>query len=299
MLDGWRSFLPWRLALLAGAAALFVLQWREGANARWRSRISGFTFVSAGHRGDGVWMVQPRIDVAFPGKHTASIYGPSRRWSAPFAWASRKVAADSLNIRGQTQQQVPLDAEPVTVVVVMGESINAARLSVFGFKADTTPGIAKWRAAPPEGFTFIPQIGFSGGLDTYASVPGFLRAAYWPVQAQKFGVNLFELAHQQGFKSWYPVGADFELPRSRGRRAARRAHRHGRERRRSRHLGERVPAASGNSFIFVHQRVNHTPYMNNCASGPDGLHIFDTKRARPTTDGARLTTTACAAGITT
>ena len=56
---------------------------------------------------------------------------------------------------------------------------------------------------PPDGFTLIPQIGFSGGLDTYASVPGFLRAAYWPVQAQKFGVNLFELAHQQGFKSWY------------------------------------------------------------------------------------------------
>ena len=31
VLDGWHSLLPWGLALLAGAAALFVLQWPGGA----------------------------------------------------------------------------------------------------------------------------------------------------------------------------------------------------------------------------------------------------------------------------
>ena len=148
-------------------------------------------------------MAHPRIDAAFPGKHTASIYGPLQAAVGVVRMGLTQVAANELNVRGQTQHQMPRDAEPVTVVVVMGESINAARLSVLGFKADTTPELAKWRTTPPDGFTLIPQIGFSGGLDTYASVPGFLRAAYWPVQAQKFGVSLFELAHQQGFKSWY------------------------------------------------------------------------------------------------
>ena len=47
------------------------------------------------------------------------------------------------------------------------------------------------------------RVTVSGGLDTYASVPAFFPAAYWPVQAQKFGVNLFELGHRQGFKAWY------------------------------------------------------------------------------------------------
>jgi glucan phosphoethanolaminetransferase (alkaline phosphatase superfamily) len=74
---------------------------------------------------------------------------------------------------------------------------------LYDFKADTTPNLSSWRANLPARFTLIPRLGFSGGLDTYASVPTLLRAAYWPVQAQTFGVNLFELAHQQGFKSWY------------------------------------------------------------------------------------------------
>jgi glucan phosphoethanolaminetransferase (alkaline phosphatase superfamily) len=286
LLDGWRSLLPWGLALLAGAAALFVLQWPEGGLARWRWRISGFTFVVLAIAGMVSWVVHPRIDVAFPGKHTASIYGPLQAAVGAARMSLAQVAADSLDIQGQTQQQVPLDAEPVTVVVIMGESINAARLSVFGFKANTTPGIAKWRAVPPEGFTFIPQIGFSGGLDTYASVPGFLRAAYWPVQAQKFGVNLFELAHQQGFKSWFLSAQTLNFLEAAGgaphaERIATVANDDDLVT-----LTKEIPAASCNSFIFVHQRVNHTPYMNNCASGPDGLHIFDTKTGS-TDDGRR------------
>jgi glucan phosphoethanolaminetransferase (alkaline phosphatase superfamily) len=89
-----------------------------------------------------------------------------------------QVAAGNLGVIAQTQRQTPLDAEPVTVVVIMGESITPSRLSLYGFKADTTPQLAGWRSSPPSGFTLIPQIGFSGGLDTYASVPGFLRPAY-------------------------------------------------------------------------------------------------------------------------
>ena len=202
-LDEWRAFLPWLVTLLAGAAVLVAVQWREGANARWRSRLSGLAFVTLIVAATVIWMFQPRINVAFPGKHTGAMYGPYQAAVGAFRLGMTKVAAASLNIRGQTQAQTVLPKEPVTVVVVMGESINGGRLSVLGFNADTTPELAKWRSTPPDGFTLIPQMGFSGGLDTFASVPGFLRAAYWPVQAQKFGVNLFELAHRQGFKSWY------------------------------------------------------------------------------------------------
>lgn len=156
---------------------------------------------------------------------------------------------------------------------------------MFGFNADTTPGLAKWRSKPPDSFTFIPQIGFSGGLDTYASVPGFLRAAYWPILAQTFGVNLFELAHQQGFKSWYLSAQTLNFLEAAGgaphaERIATVANDDD-----LLTLAEGIPQAPDNSFIFVHQRVNHTPYMNNCASGPDGVHIFNT--ATGSTDDRR------------
>ena len=147
VLDGWQSLLPWALTLLAGAAALFVLQWPEGPLAQWRWRISGLSFVILLIAAVVSWVAHPRIDAAFPGKHTASIYGPFQAAVGVVRMGLTQVAASKLNIRAQTQQPVPRDAEPVTVVVVMGESINAARLSVVGFKADTTPELAKWRTS--------------------------------------------------------------------------------------------------------------------------------------------------------
>ena len=285
VLDGWHSLLPWGLALLAGAAALVALQWPEGAIARWRWRISGFTLVVLATAGIVSWVAHPRIDAAFPGKYTASIYGPLQAAVGVVRMGLTQVAANELNVRGQTQHQMPRDAEPVTVVVVMGESINAARLSVLGFKADTTPELAKWRTTPPYGFTLIPQIGFSGGLDTYASVPGFLRAAYWPVQAQKFGVSLFELAHQQGFKSWYFSAQTLNfLEAAGGAPHAERIATVPNDDALIR-IAQEVPEAADSGFIFLHQRVNHTPYMNNCQSAPDGLDIFDT--ATGSTDDRR------------
>ena len=285
VLDGWQSLLPWALTLLAGAAALFVLQWPEGPLAQWRWRISGLSFVILLIAAVVSWVAHPRIDAAFPGKHTASIYGPFQAAVGVVRMGLTQVAASKLNIRAQTQQPVPRDAEPVTVVVVMGESINAARLSVVGFKADTTPELAKWRTTPPDGFTFIPQIGFSGGLDTYASVPGFLRAAYWPVQAQKFGVNLFELAHQQNFKSWYFSAQTLNfLEAAGGAPHAERIATVPNDEALIK-IAQEVPESADSSFVFLHQRVNHTPYMNNCQSPPDGLNIFDT--ATGSTDDRR------------
>ena len=277
VLDAWRSFLPWLATLLAGAAILVGLQWREGAHAQWRSRLSGLTFVTLIIAATAIWMLQPRINVAFPGKHTGAMYGPYQAAVGAFRLGMTEVAAASLNIRGQTQQQSALPAEPITVVVVMGESINAARLSVLGFNADTTPELAKWRITPPDGFTLIPEIGFSGGLDTFASVPGFLRAAYWPVQAQKFGVNLFELAHRQGFKSWYLSAQTLNyLQAAGGAPHAQQIETVANDDELAK-LAAAIPDRAENSFIFLHQRVNHTPYTTNCAPAPEGMYIFNSE----------------------
>jgi glucan phosphoethanolaminetransferase (alkaline phosphatase superfamily) len=271
----WKALLPWLIALLAGAAVLAVLQWPEGRIAQLRSRVSGWALVTLVVAATAVWILQPRINVAFPGKHTGAMYGPFQAAVGALRLGMTQVAAASLNIHGQTQAQAPLPAEPVTVVFVMGESINAARLSVLGFDADTTPELAKWRTTPPAGFTLIPEIGFSGGLDTFASVPALLRAAYWPVQAQKFGVNLFELAHQQGFKTWYLSAQTLNfLQAAGGAPHAERVETVPNDDELAR-LAREVPDSSENSFVFLHQRVNHTPYTTNCVPAPEGMYIFN------------------------
>ena len=275
VLDEWEALLPWLVTLVAGGLALAVFQWREGDYARWRSRISGSAFVVLIVTATAIWMFQPRINVAFPGKHTASFYGPYQALVGALRLGMTKVAAAGLNVSAQTQQELAPPTEPVTVVVVMGESINASRLSVLGFTADTTPVLAKWRSTPPDGFTLIPQIGFSGGLDTFASVPAFLRAAYWPVEAQKFGVNLFELAHRRGFKSWYFSAQTLNyLEAAGGAQHAERVEAVPNDDELA-ELAAAVPERGDNNFIFLHQRVNHTPYTSNCAPA-EGLYIFKT-----------------------
>lgn len=181
---------------------LALLQWRED-RVRLGWRVSGWALSIAIAAMTVSWTLHPRIGAVFPGEHSGSIYAPYKAAVGAIRLGMTAVAAASLNVHAQTQVLGPRAAEPVTVVVIMGESINATRLSLYGFKRDTTPELAKWRTAPPAGFTLIPEIGFSGGLDTYASVPTFLRAAYWPVEAERFGVNLFELAYRQKVKTWY------------------------------------------------------------------------------------------------
>ena len=269
----WRSLLPWLLALLALGSTLAALQWPEGVNARWRWRGPGWIFAVLVVAATAAWMLHPRMDAAFPGKHTGSMYGAYQAAVGSVRLGLTKVAAASLNIRGQTQNAASLPGEPVTVVFVMGESVNASRLSLYGFKADTTPNLARWRANPPPGFTLIPQIGFSGGLDTYASVPAFLRAAYWPVQAQKFGVNLFELADRQGFKSWYLSAQTLNFLKAAGgaphaERIAIAKNDDGLAK-----LAGEIPDRGENSFIFLHERVNHSPYTTGCSPAL-GLSIF-------------------------
>jgi glucan phosphoethanolaminetransferase (alkaline phosphatase superfamily) len=263
----WRTFLPWIAALAMSITVLALLQWRED-RVRLGWRVSGWALSIAIAAMTVSWMLHPRIDAAFPGEHSGSFYAPYQAAMGAMRLGMTAVAAASLNVHAQTQVQAPRAAEPVTVVVIMGESINATRLSLYGFKTDTTPELAKWRTAPPEGFALIPEIGFSGGLDTYASVPTFLRAAYWPVGAQRYGVNLFELAYRQRVKTWYlssqtanyleaaggaPHAADIEYVANDGALAKR---------------AEQLPNRGEDSFIFLHQRVNHAPYTTSCAYLP-------------------------------
>ncbi len=278
VLDDWRALLPWLMTLLAGAAALAVLQWREGPNARWRSRISGATFVVVMVAATAAWMLHPRIDAAFPGKHTASMYGPFQAAVGAVRMGLTQVAAASLNIRGQTQQQTPLDAEPVTVVVVMGESINPVPLVLVRFQRRHDARTRQVALDPPGRLHASCRRWGSPAASTPS--PASQASCVPPIGRSKprnSGSTCSSSRIRQGFKSWYFSAQTLNfLEAAGGAPHAERIETVADDDGLSA-LAREIPESSEKSFVFLHQRVNHTPYTTNCAPAPEGLYIFDTE----------------------
>lgn len=91
---------------------------------------------------------------------------------------------------------------PRTVVLIIGESSNYRHMSLFGYVRQTTPLLEEM--AKREDFYFTH--GVSGGVITYASCKYLLNATYEPDnyrQNSSDTTNLFKLAKQNGFKTFY------------------------------------------------------------------------------------------------
>lgn len=293
----WRSLLPAVALVLASGFGVAALQWPQFEGRVWRSPYSVWALLIGIVGASAFWSLHKRIEVAFPGKHTPSIYGPFQAAVSALRMASTSVSASAgMQLVDQSVTAAPMDKEPVTVVVIMGESINAYRLSVFGFGEDTTPGLTRWLTAPPAGFELIAKIGISGGTATFGSVPSFLRMAYLPVDAQRIGLNLFDLADRQGFKTWFLSAQHRQfLDAAGGAKNAVRIetdHGNGNEAKLEvihddmiLEFVRQVPADAEKRFIFLHQRVNHAGYTVHCRHAPDGMYIFEDKTG--TTAGVR------------
>jgi glucan phosphoethanolaminetransferase (alkaline phosphatase superfamily) len=282
----WRTLLPWMAAVLGLGAVLACLLWPRFEHWVWRSSLATWVLLVGAVAAATFWSLHKRIESAFPAVRTPSIFAPFQAAVSTLRLMSTDVHA-SVGMVLRDQDVAPVAAqtdEPVTVVVIMGESINAYRLSLFGFQSDTTPGLAHWRTSPPAGFTLMSKIGISGGTATFGSVPTFLRMAYLPVQAQKYGHNLFDLADRQGFKSWFLSVQHPQFLNAAG--GAKNAVRVETEKGNEAELDKlhddllvkwvrEVPAEQERRFVFIHQRVNHAGYTTHCTHAPEGMYIFN------------------------
>lgn len=263
--------------VLAFSLPLFALHWP--AHAGLSSRVLRHGIVNAiavlAIAGLGVyWFAHKKFSTAYPGPWTPSIIGPYQSAVGAMRVASTSVTAGAdLGIRDQVVEPVPLPEEPVTVVVIMGESITGNRLGLLGYARDTTPRLSKWAKSPPPGFVLHAKLGFSGGVATFASVPSFLRMSYWPMQADRRGLNLFDLAAKSGFKSWYlSTQAPVFLNLAGGARPAEKilvdkdlkARFGNNNDDRLVELVKELPADVPYRFVFLHQRVNHSDYIQHC-----------------------------------
>jgi glucan phosphoethanolaminetransferase (alkaline phosphatase superfamily) len=168
---------------------------------------------------------------------------------------------------------------PMTVVVVMGESLTPNHMSLFGYSRKTTPFLDS--LSSNQDFYF--GKGYSAANATRSALPMFYTLQYHPLdqnRLRKQDSNLFLLAKRHGFTTYYlsaqnsnclngvslgsidvMVTSDsrpevFENDKDEGLLR----------------LVREIPAG-GKRFIVVHQRNVHLPYQENTAHRPKFQHF--------------------------
>lgn len=105
----------------------------------------------------------------------------------------------------QEYQIKPIDnwhSENTNIILIIGESANYSHMSLFGYKRHTNPLLEKLAKDP----NFIYLKGISGGVSTPVSLPLLLNTIYEPNNLKAIEekqANLFRLAKQHGFKTFY------------------------------------------------------------------------------------------------
>lgn len=279
-------FFPAVVAAVLVFGALLAVQEKVGARRAWRSvggnllflLLIAFAFTRAGTMGN--------THVVYPSIYTPSIVGTvnsvmlALRPDFGFYAENPTPNADAYSYR-----DIGIAEEPVTVAVIMGESIAPLRMSVYGGRGIATTPRLEELAAADDGYVLIPKLGFSAGYATLGSIPTFLNAIYRPEDVFGGGDNLIVLARKQGFATAYlsvqkirslelaggiasvdvletlepwsdrvdEIRDDILLD----------------------HLNT-IPGGAARQFIFLHQRVNHTAYPENCPAGFDASAVMGT-----------------------
>lgn len=98
--------------------------------------------------------------------------------------------------------ELPDNAGPKTIVLVMGESMTANHMSLLGYERPTTPFLSSMAEDP----NFVFKKGYSGATSTRSSLPMFYTLQYDPENNANLAhqpANLFRLAKQHGFRTVY------------------------------------------------------------------------------------------------
>lgn len=98
-----------------------------------------------------------------------------------------------------TVHDIPIE-NPHTIIVVMGESLSAKYMSLYGFDKPTTPKLERHKER------LLYTWGYSAGVNTDVAVPTFFMLKREPQNNMVFlkgETNLFALAKEAGYKTHY------------------------------------------------------------------------------------------------
>lgn len=159
-------------------------------------------------------------------------------------------------------------SEPITVAVIMGESIAPLQLGIFG-EEGTTPRMAKRLGSKGE-LTYFPKIGISAGVSTLGSVPLYIRMAHNPVAAFRRKNTIFEIAKQSDFTVGYYSAQNIKPLQIGGglsfidQLETRENWVEVYDQKQDGVILDQIaksPINGNRRFMFIHQRTNHSPYF--------------------------------------
>lgn len=104
--------------------------------------------------------------------------------------------------KAEAQDEVNGNDDPVNVVYILGESMNADHMSLFGYSEDTTPELKKLAQFS----NFYYTRGIASAVSTIPSSRFMINATKEPDNLQQSAedtTNLFRLAKENGFKTFY------------------------------------------------------------------------------------------------
>jgi glucan phosphoethanolaminetransferase (alkaline phosphatase superfamily) len=167
----------------------------------------------------------------------------------------------------------------ITVVIVMNESLTSDRMSLYGYKRNTTPRLAELRDDP----NFVYRKGLSAGVDTRSTFYSFWNGVRDPRNERALAdqqTNLFRLARNNGFHTVFLSAQRSNLLRGVGTQYLDRlvtvetvSPLFGLHRDLMFEELLRGEALQERNLIVLHLRAAHGPYAQNYALNPD-LAIF-------------------------
>lgn len=171
---------------------------------------------------------------------------------------------------------------PVTVVLIMAESLASQRMSLFGFDRQTTPRLQSLTEDPH--FTYAE--GISAGVGTLSSFHSFWNGVRDPRDEQRFAThrtNLFRLAGRGGFHIQFYSAQGMNLLRGAGTRYIDKLVTQNIAQDEYDELHDemllkyaRDLSLQSHNFVVFHQRSAHGPYPHNYRLRPE-LAIFPTE----------------------
>ncbi len=138
-----------------------------------------------------------------PRNDMVSIYNSLSSFSFYFFNIARK--GKNVNVvpyKEYIAKKVP-SLENVNIVILLGESINPSRMSLFGYERDTTPYLKKLAR---EDKNFIYKLGFSSSVLTTVATTMFFNVQREPnniMHTAKQTTHLFKLAKENNFTTAY------------------------------------------------------------------------------------------------
>ncbi len=161
---------------------------------------------------------------------------------------------------------------PITIVYIIGESVNINHMSLFGYERETTPNLQKLA----ESDNFYHTLGVSGAVCTKASLRFMANVIYEPdnVKLNDSGeTSLFKLAKENGFKTFYLASDPKNMVNSICNKSAKYIDvlktRESNMKLANELKDDYIQTLldeqefSSRNFIVLHQRCIHTPYSKN------------------------------------